>query len=49
MNYNMYSMSHTNPRLLSDITVLYDLHQLINEPTRVTDTTSTLIDLIYTS
>ena len=38
-------MSETNSRLLSDITDLYGLHQLINEPTRVTDTTSTLIDL----
>ena len=39
----------TNSHLLSDITDLYGLHQLINEPTRVTDTTSTLIDLIYTN
>ena len=45
MNCNMASMSDTNSRLLSDITDLYGLHQLINEPTRVTDTTSTLIDL----
>ena len=49
MNYNMASMSDTNSHLLSDITDLYGLHQLINEPTRVTDTTSTLIDLIYTN
>ena len=41
-------MSDTNSRLLSDITDLYGLHQLINEPTRVTDT-STLIDLIHTN
>ena len=33
---------------MSDITDLHCLHQLINEPTRVIDTTSTLIDLIYT-
>ena len=45
MNFNMASMSDTNSRLLSDITDQYGLHQLINEPTRVTDTTSTLRDL----
>ena len=49
MNCNMASVSDTNSRLLSDITDLYGLHQLINEPTRITDTTSTLIDLIYTN
>ena len=49
MNCNMASMSDSNSHLLSDITDPYGLHQLINEPTRVTDTTSTLIDLIYTN
>ena len=49
MNCNIASMSDTNSHLLSDITDLYGLHHLINEPTRVTDTTSTLIDLIYTN
>ena len=49
MNWNTASMSDTNYLLLSDITNLRGLHQLINEPTRVTDTTSTLIDLIYTN
>ena len=49
MNWNMASMSDTDSCLLSDITDLYGLHQLINEPTLVTDTTSTLIDLIYTN
>ena len=49
MNCNMASMSDTDSCLLSDITDLYGLHQLINEPTLVTDTTSTLIDLIYTN
>ena len=47
MNWNIASMSDTNSLLLSDITNLHGLHQLINEPTRVTDTTSTLVDLIY--
>ena len=49
INCNMASMSDTDSCLLSDITDLYGLHQLINEPTLVTDTTSTLIDLIYTN
>ena len=49
INCNMASMSDSNSRLLCNITDLYGLHQLINEPTRVTDTTSTLIDLIYTN
>ena len=49
MNWNIASMSDTNSRLLSDITDLHCLHQLINEPTRVIDKTSTLIDLIYTN
>ena len=40
----MASMSDTNSRLLSDITDLFSLHQLINELTRVTDTTSILTD-----
>ena len=44
MNCNMASMSDTNSRLLSDITDLFSLHQLINELTRVTDTTSILTD-----
>ena len=32
-----------------DITGLYNLSQLINEPTRVTDFSSTLIDHIFTN
>ena len=44
MNWNMASMSDTNSRLLLDITDLFSLHQLINELTRVTDTTSILTD-----
>ena len=49
MNCNMALMFDTNSHLLSDITDLYGLHQLIDEPTCITDTTSTLIDLIYTN
>ena len=36
-------------RVLMDITGLYNLSQLINEPTRVTDFSSTLIDHIFTN
>ena len=49
VNCNMVLLSDTNSYLLSDITDLYGLQQLINEPMRVTDTTSTLRDLIYTN
>ena len=49
VNCNMALLSDTNSYLLSDITDLYGLQQLINEPMRVTDTTSTLRDLIYTN
>ena len=38
-----------NTHLLSSITDTYGLQQLINEHTRITKTTSTLIDLIYTN
>ena len=34
MNCNMASMSLTHSPLLLDITDLYGLHQLINDPTR---------------
>ena len=38
-----------NTRLLSEIVDIYGIEQLIKEPTRVTETTSTLLDLIYTN
>ena len=38
-----------NSRRLTSITDLYSLHQFINKPTRVTETSSTLIDLIFTN
>ena len=40
---------NNNARILSNITNTYGLQQLINEPTRITNSTSTLIDLIYTN
>ena len=36
-------------KALLNITDIYGLEQLINEPTRITPTTSTLIDLIFTN
>ena len=36
-----------NVRQLINIADIYGLHQLISEPTRITDKSSTLIDLIY--
>ena len=38
-----------NSRLLNDIANLFSLHQLIEEPTRVSLTSSTVIDLIFTN
>ena len=38
-----------NSTLLTSITDLYDLNQLINEPTRITESSSTLIDVILTN
>ena len=38
-----------NTRHLLEISDLYGLNQLINEPTRVTESSSTLIDLIFTN
>lgn len=36
-------------RHLNNIANIYDLHQLISEPTWITDKSSTLIDLVYTN
>ena len=41
------NLAHTN--LLTSITDVYSLHQLIREPTRITSSSSTLIDLIFTN
>ena len=50
MNCNLLSSDniHTRAGLLS-ITEMYGLKQLIDEPTRITPSSSTLIDLIFTS
>lgn len=50
MNCNMAStIVDNNSRLLLDVCATFDLHQLISEPTRITERTSTLIDLIFTN
>ena len=36
-------------RVLTEITDLFNLHQLVDEPTRITQTSSTTIDLIFTN
>ena len=41
--------SDNNARQLNNVANIYGLHQLINEPTRITDKPSSLIDLIYTN
>ena len=38
-----------NTVLLTNIVDIYNLHQLIDSPTRITDTSSTLIDVIFTN
>jgi hypothetical protein len=46
---NDSTQSDNNTHLLSSITDSYGLQQLINEHTRITKTTSTLIDLIFSN
>ena len=41
--------SDNDAHQLNNIVDNYDLHQLINEPTRITDKSSSLIGLIYTN
>ena len=48
MNADMASTNYANNvRQLINIADIYGLHQLISEPTRITDKSSTPIDLIY--
>ena len=51
LNCNMLpsSLNNVNTQALLNITVVYNLKQLVNEPTRVTPVSSTLIDVIFTS
>ena len=49
-NCNLASAQYDlNTRRLCEISDLFGLQQLITEPTRITESSSTLIDLIYTN
>ena len=50
MNADMASTNYdNNVRQQTNIADIYGVHQLISEPTRITDKSSTLIDLIFTN
>ena len=50
MNADMDTTKFNNDvRHLNNIADIYGLHQLINEPTRITDKSFTFNDLIYTN
>ena len=48
-NCNIISNIDNNTRLLNEVADIYGLHQLITEPTRITQNTSTLIDVVFTN
>ena len=49
-NCNMISeIPDNDTRLLTNIADVYGLHQLISEPTRLTENSSTLLDVIFTN
>ena len=50
LNCNLQSptLDH-NSTLLHNITNLFNLHQLIDEPTRITESSSSLFDVIFTN
>ena len=49
MNADYLSPSDSTTKALLNVTVVYNLKQLINEPTRITEKSRTAIDLIFTS
>ena len=49
LNCGLQSKDNVNVKPLLNITDIYGLDQLISEPTRITPTTSTFIDLIFTN
>ena len=49
LNCDMNATSRQKDRLLEFTMMANELEQLINEPTRVTSTMSTLIDVLITS
>ena len=49
-DFNLNQLEITaSTKTMDNICMVHGLHQLIDQPTRVTDTTSTLIDLIFVS
>ena len=48
LNYN-FSNGSTSNAMWNNIVNSYNFHQLINMPTRVTSTSSTIIDHLYTN
>ena len=50
LNCNLASLQHdSNTRRLCEISDLFGLQQLLSEPTRITESSATLIDLIFTN
>jgi hypothetical protein len=46
-NINLFNFNSPSTENLNSIMEIFNLKQLINEPTRVTDNTASLIDLIF--
>ena len=50
LNCNLLASNpNSNTRILNYIAELFQLHQLLKEPTRITESSRTLIDVIYTN
>ena len=49
LNCDMQSKENVNVKALQNITDIYGMERLINEPTRITLMTSTLFDMIFTN
>ena len=49
LNCNMFEPTLFSTRKLNEILELYQMHQLINNPTRVTEFTKSLMDVCITS
>ena len=48
-NCNIISNTDNNTRLLNEVADINGLHQLITEPTLITQNTSTLLDVVFTN
>ena len=49
INCNLFSEINANVNALLNISDVYGLKQLISEPTRITPSSSSLIDLVFTN